>query len=460
MANLSQGPTILIVDDEGPQRRLFGEFLISRGYRVEEAASGEEALACIRARRPDLVLLDVRLPGKSGIDVLAEVRRIDAELPVLLVTAFADLRQAVAAIKTGAVDYLAKPVDLEELEAAIADALCRHGEGQQDIAGLGLETGGTLATGPRPLWRHRLPAGFICESPAMRHVLETAAVVAPSLAPVLILGPSGAGKEMIARLIHAWSPRAGGPLVVANCAGLPETLIESELFGHTKGAFTGAVQSRQGFFRAANGGTLFLDEIGELPVHLQPKLLRAIESGEITPVGSETPVKVDVRLVAATNRDLSQAVVQGRFRDDLYYRINVVELTVPPLAERYEDILPLARQFAAEFSGGPVRLSPQAENCLLAHPWPGNVRELRNAIQRACLLCRGDVILPEHLPPKIAALAGQPLQHPTRGRLSQIERATILATLAECHGNRTQAAQKLGISRRALIYKLRQIETE
>ncbi len=459
MANPSDRPTILIVDDEAPQRRLFGDFLLSRGYRVEEAASGEEALARLRDCRPDLVLLDVRLPGASGIDVLAEIRRLDAQLPVLLITAFADLRQAVAAIKTGAVDYLAKPVDLEELEAAIGDALCRKPEAAEGLAGPSPAAGGTLAPGPTA-WRYRLPAGFVCESTAMRHVLNTAAVIAPSLAPVLILGPSGAGKEMIARLIHAWSPRAGGPLVVANCAGLPETLIESELFGHTKGAFTGAAQARQGFFRAAHGGTLFLDEIGELPLHLQPKLLRAIESGEITPVGSDAAVKVDVRLVAATNRDLAQAVAQGRFRDDLYYRINVVELSVPPLAERYEDILPLARQFAAEFSGVPVRLSPQAENCLLSHSWPGNVRELRNAIHRACLLCRGDVILPEHLPPKIAALAGQPLQHAPKGRLSQIERATILATLAECHGNRTQAAQKLGISRRALIYKLRQMEAE
>lgn len=460
MAQPLERPTILIVDDEAPQRRLFGEFLVSRGYRVAEAASGEEALAQVRSFRPDLVLLDVRLPGTSGIDVLAEIHRLDAQLPVLLITAFADLRQAVAAIKTGAVDYLAKPVDLEELEAAIGDALLSHRHPPENPTGPSPAATGTSGTGRQAAWRHRLPAGFICESPAMRHVLDTAAVVAPSLAPVLILGPSGAGKEMIARLIHAWSPRAPGPLVVANCAGLPETLIESALFGHTKGAFTGAAQARQGFFRTAHGGTLFLDEIGELPLHLQPKLLRAIESGEITPVGSDVAVRVDVRLVAATNRDLAEAVAQGRFRDDLYYRINVVELSVPPLAERYEDILPLAQHFAAEFSGVPVRLSPQAENCLLAHSWPGNVRELRNAIQRACLLCRGDVILPEHLPPKIAALAGQRPKPAPPGRLSQIERATILATLAECQGNRTRAAQKLGISRRALIYKLRQMEAE
>lgn len=440
--------SILVVDDDPRQRELLGGFAQSLGYGVAEASSAEAALGIIRRTPPDMVLLDVRLPGMSGIDAMPEIRKLDERLPVLLVTAFADLRQAVSAMKCGADDYLAKPVDLDELEAAIADALGRRDEPaaaeKQGAASL----------------RDRLPAGFVCESPAMCRVVQTAAVVAPSSAPILILGPSGAGKEMIAQLIHAWSPRAKGPMVAANCAGLPESLIESELFGHSKGAYTGASEARQGFFRAAHGGTLFLDEIGELPLHLQPKLLRALESGRITPVGSDVPVEVDTRLVAATNRDLGEAVQQGKFRDDLYYRINVVELAVPPLSDRYDDILPLARRFAAEFAGGPVRLSPQAVQCLLSHRWPGNVRELRNAIQRACLLCRGDVILPEHLPPKIAETAGGHAPDASVGRLSQVERATILATLAECNGNRTHAAKKLGISRRALIYKLRAIESE
>ncbi len=441
--------TILVVDDEPSQRKLLGGFLESVGFQAAEAASAEDALALIRRSAPDMVLLDVRLPGMSGIEALAEIRKTSEHLPVLLITAYADLRQAVAAMKGGADDYLAKPLDLDELEAAIVDALGTPQAGAR--AGAGQSAG----------LKERLPRDLVCESPAMRHVVETIAVVAPSQAPILILGPSGAGKEVIARLIHQWSPRAGGPLVAANCAGLPESLIESELFGHTKGAFTGACETRQGFFRAAHGGTLFLDEIGELPVHLQPKLLRALESGQITPVGSDVPVPVDTRLVAATNRDLTEAVREGKFREDLYYRINVVEVSVPPLSERYDDILPLARRFAVEFAGAPVRLSPQAVDCLLAYPWPGNVRELRNAIQRACLLCRGDVILPEHLPPKVAALAaGAGTPSPATGRLSQVERATILATLAECNGNRTHAAKKLGISRRALIYKLRAIEAE
>jgi two-component system response regulator HydG len=433
--------TILVVDDDAQQRRLLGGFVRSLGFQVQEASSAEAALEAIRARTPDMVLLDVRLPGMSGIDALAEIRRLADKLPVLLITAYADLRQAVAAVKSGADDYLAKPIDLDELEAAISDAI---GPGE------------TAPGGRRP---PELPPWLVCETQAMRRVLETAAVVAPSNAPVLILGQSGVGKEVVARIIHQWSPRSAGPLVAANCAGLPESLIESELFGHTKGAFTGASQARQGFFRTADGGTLFLDEIGELPLQLQPKLLRALESGQITPVGSDAPVHVDTRLIAATNRDLGKEVLEGRFRDDLYYRINVVELAVPPLAERQDDILPLARRFAAQFAGSPVRLSPQAVQCLLAYRWPGNVRELRNAVQRSCLLCRGDVILPEHLPPKIASLAsGDPAA--AGSRLSQVERAAILATLEECGGNRTHAAKKLGISRRALIYKLRAIERQ
>ena len=435
---------ILVVDDEASQRQLLGGFLQSLGMQVEEAGSAEEALKLIRRSAPNIVLLDVRLPGISGIDALPEIRKIAGDLPVLLITAHADLRQAVAAMKTGADDYLAKPLDLDELETVIFDLI-----GRPEKEGPG---GGKAVP--------ELPADFVCESTAMRHVVETVAVVAPSDVPVLVMGESGVGKEIVARLIHQWSPRSAGPLIAANCAGLPESLIESELFGHTKGAFTGASEARKGFFRAADGGTLFLDEIGELPMHLQPKLLRALESGQITPVGSDLPVQVDSRLIVATNRDLGEAVAEGRFRDDLYYRVNVVELIVPPLGERREDILPLARQFAVEFAGLPVRLSPQATQCLLSHGWPGNVRELRNAVQRACLLCRGDVILPEHLPPKIAQRASEADGKEDAGRLSQVEQATITATLSECDGNRTQAAKKLGISRRALIYKLRAMESE
>ena len=306
-----------------------------------------------------------------------------------------------------------------------------------------------------------LPAGMIFESPAGKRLLGQAAVVAPSDAPVLIRGETGTGKEIVARLIHEWSHRREGPLVATNCASLPDSLIESELFGHVKGAFTGAAESRTGAFRTASGGTLLLDEIGELPLALQPKLLRALETSLITPVGSDAPIRVDTRLVVATNRNLEDEIRERRFREDLFYRINVVELVLEPLRRRCEDIVPLARYYAQHFAGGPVRLSPQASQCLVVYRWPGNVRELRNAIQRAGLLCRGDVILPEHLPPKIAGAAAAPgdAEQPD-GRLSQVERATILATLEECNHNKTQAAKKLGISRRALIYKLHDIETD
>ena len=386
---------------------------------------------------PDLVLLDVRLPGISGIEVLSRIRQSKPSLPVLLITAHANLHQAVASIKGGADDYLAKPIDLEELRTVISDLLSLRSEG--------------------PATHPPLPENVVASSPLMRSVLQTVAVVARSDAPVLVTGESGVGKEVIAELVHAWSDRRSGPLVIANCGGLTETLAESELFGHTSGAFTGASRSREGYFRSADRGTLFLDEIGELPLSLQPKLLRVLESGQMQPVGSDQSVVVDVRLIAATNRDLEQAVSDDIFREDLYYRINVVELRVPALRERREDILPLSRKFASGFAGRPVRLSPQATQCLLSYSWPGNVRELRNAIQRACLLCRGDMVMPEHLPPRISTLRSDSADDSDRQRLSQVERATILATLQECDGNRTRAAEKLGISRRTLIYKLQAI---
>ncbi|HOM17876.1 MAG TPA: sigma-54 dependent transcriptional regulator [Thermoguttaceae bacterium] len=445
---------ILLVEDEPAQRRLLAEFLQSLGYETAEAGSAGQAIELLNSSAVDLILLDVRLPDQSGMDLLGAIRQEHPQTPVVVMTAYADLRQAVSAVKQGATDYLAKPLDLDELAAVVADALADR----TPAASAGQPAPSVEASIDR---LKKLLPGLVCESPAMRRVLQTVAVVAPSDVPVLITGPTGSGKEMIAQLIHRASPRSAGPMVAANCAGLPETLLESELFGHTKGAFTGADQARAGLFRAAQAGTLFLDEIGELPLHLQPKLLRALETRQITPVGSDRPVEVDIRLIAATNRNLAEEVQAGRFREDLYYRLNVIELAVPPLVERPEDILPLARQFAQEFAGATVRFSPQAAECLLAYSWPGNVRQLRNAIHRACLLCRGDVILPEHLPPPAAALAhSEDRTTKPAGRLSQLERAAILAALEECGGNRTQAAKKLGISRRTLLYKLRALQEE
>lgn len=435
----------MIVDDEPRHQALLAGLVETIGCQPCTVGSGEAALETLASRTVDMVLLDVRLPGISGIETLERIRSSNAALPVLLITAYADLRQAVTAMKSGADDYLAKPVDLEELRAAICDAL---------------QLSGPDSPGPEDDLPP-LPEDIVFQSPAARRLLQQAAVIAPSEAPVLIRGETGTGKEVVARLIHAWSSRSEQQMVTANCAALPDSLFESELFGHEKGAFTGAVDSRQGVFRTASGGTLFLDEIGELPLSLQSKLLRAIESNQVTPVGSDTPHDIDTRLVVATNRDLEEAVREKQFREDLYYRINVVELVLEPLRQRREDILPLASHYAQEYAGGPVRLSPGASQCLLVYRWPGNIRELRNAIQRACLLCRGDVILPEHLPPKIAASTTAPTHtESSDGRLSQVERATILATLQECNQNKTQAAKMLGISRRALIYKLHEIESE
>lgn len=443
----SSKPLLMVVDDEPAQRKLIGGFLQSQGVEIVEAPSAEAMLEWLDDQTDetptlDMILLDVRLPKMSGIDALPEIRKRSPEIPVVLITAFADVRQAVEAVKRGADDYLSKPIDLEELKVLVMDML-------------GMPSGDAPAN---TVNLPELPADFVFESRVMRSLVETIAVVAPSDAPILIQGCSGSGKEWIAQLIHRWSHRAQKPLVTTNCAGLSAMLVESELFGHVKGAFTGASEDRKGMFRTASGGSLFLDEIGEMPLEMQPKLLRALETNEITPVGADRPVKVDTRLIAATNRNLLDEVNEGRFREDLFYRINVVELAVPPLSHRREDILPLARLFASQFAKRQVRFSPQASRAILAHQWTGNVRELRNAIQRACLLCQGDVILPEHLPAKVAAEAHSEL--PDVGRLSQVERATILATLDECGGNRTQTAKVLGISRRALIYKLRDIEEQ
>ncbi|TWT69372.1 sigma-54-dependent transcriptional regulator [Crateriforma conspicua] len=432
--------TLLIVDDEASQRKLLAGFLTDCGFATRLADSGEEALKIVTNSPPDLVLLDVRLPGISGIEALGKIRETSPTLPVLLITAHADVHQAVDSIKRGADDYLAKPIDLEELRTAISDLLAQP----------------TAHPGDLP----PLPDNIVAASGAMKSVLQTVAAVAVSDAPILITGESGSGKEVIADLLHRWSDRASGPLVIANCGALTETLTESELFGHASGAFTGASHAREGYFRSADGGTLFLDEIGELPLSLQPKLLRVLESGHMQPVGSDQSVNVDVRLVAATHRDLESAVQKSEFRDDLFYRINVVELRVPPLRDRRDDIAPLAKAFASGFAHRPVRLSPQTTQCLLSYSWPGNVRELRNAIQRACLMCRGDLVMPQHLPPKIANPHASESDPSDGQRLSQVERATILATLDECQGNRTRAAEKLGISRRGLINKLRSIEKE
>ena len=329
------------------------------------------------------------MPGLNGIDLLRMVRKNYSALPFLLVTAYADVRDAVKALKLGAVDYLAKPVDLDELLAAVADTL-------------GLSGGVQEFNIPREAL-----SGIVAESSAMRTVLWDAYRVAKSDANVLLTGESGTGKEIVASFIHHNSYRYNKSMVTVNCAAIPATLLASELFGHEKGAFTGAVVKRLGRFREANGGTLFLDEIGDMQTELQATLLRAIETGRIAPVGSDKEIEVDYRLLAATNRNLQQDVEAGRFRQDLYYRLNVISIEIPPLRERTEDILPLARHFLVHGQLETKRLSQAAAKALIAYQWPGNVRELVNALEHARLLSQADIILPEHLPPAVRNATAQ-----------------------------------------------------
>jgi len=439
---------ILVADDEPAQRELVGGFLRKHGFEVTQAADGRQALARFKQEPFDLVLTDQKMPDLSGLELLEGVRAITPEAAVLIMTAYGTIETAVSAIKAGAADYLTKPVNLDELLHRIHQVQERQ----------------RLLTENRELrdalvGRHRVE-GIIGESGQMQEVLSLVRRVAPSDATVLIRGESGTGKELIAKAIHYASPRASGLLVKVNCAALPETLIESELFGHEKGAFTGAVSARKGRFELADGGSLFLDEIGDLPAPVQVKLLRVLQERELERVGSSRPIAVNVRLLAATHRNLEALVREGRFRDDLYYRINVVTITLPPLRERRED-LPLfidhfLRTFAAK-NGKTIRgLSREARETLLRYDYPGNVRELENLIERAVVLTRDEVIGLADLPLTLA----EPAPEPEAGvgliaAVEGLERRMIREALAQANGTQTRAAELLGISERVLRYKLK-----
>lgn len=439
----SLAPHILIVDDDGAQRSLITSFLDSQGFDTSAAASGEEALTMLDQASYDMMISDVRMTGISGLETLRRARLRHATLPVLLVTAYADIREAVDAIRDGALNYLAKPIDLDELLTAV-----QHTIGIARPPGIRLEHEQTL------------PAGIVAQSPVMQALFRDAALVAASDSRVLISGESGVGKEVLADVIHAWSRRSNGPLVKVNCAAIPENLLESELFGHEKGAFTGATSARVGRFEQASGGTLFLDEIAELSLSLQAKLLRAIQDSRIHRVGSNREIQVDTRILAASNKILEDEVKAGRFRDDLFYRLNVIELVIPPLRDRPDDILLLANRFLEEFSHGRGRLSPAVSDCLTNYHWPGNVRELRNVMERASLLARGELILPEQLTPRLRDRqavhpARQDLIHGDKGeKLEDQEKQAILEALKKHNFNRSETARALGISRRTLLYKL------
>ncbi|MBI3121498.1 MAG: sigma-54-dependent Fis family transcriptional regulator [candidate division NC10 bacterium] len=445
---------IFVVDDEAAQRELIGGFLRKQGHEVLLAGSGGEAAARVREMRVDLVLSDFKMPGMSGLELLRAVKAVSPEIPFILVTAYGTVETAVQAMKEGAADYLTKPLDLEEL-------LLRIGRVSEQVR---------LQSAVRQLQahlveRHRLE-GIIGESGRMQEVLALVKRVAPSEATVLIRGESGTGKELIARAIHFNSPRATGPLVTLNCAALPEHLLESELFGHEKGAFTGAVAQRKGRFELADGGSIFLDEIGDLSPALQVKLLRVLQERQFERLGGNRTLAVSVRILAATHRDLEQAMRDGTFREDLYYRLNVVTIQIPPLRERREDIPPLLDHFLRKFAEKNRRavtgLTAAARDALLRYDYPGNVRELENLVERAVLLTRGQVIDLPDLPVTLRPGERGPAESGTLGvpprlpdLLAGIEREAIRAALERHGGVQTQAAAELGISERVLRYKMR-----
>jgi len=439
------GPRILIVDDDPGQRSLLDSFLRGQGFETVLADSGEKALELLPTGKFSMMISDVRMPGLSGLETLRKVRPQFPSLPVLLVTAYADIRDAVVAMRDGALNYLAKPIDLDELLATVRQA-----------------TGMTPSTAMILGSEKKLPPHVVAQSPMTVALFQQVSLIAPSDTRVFITGESGTGKEVVADMIHAWSPRNGGPFVKVNCAAIPETLLESELFGHERGAFTGASAQRIGRFEEASGGTIFLDEIAEMSPPLQAKLLRVMQDGRFQRIGSNREIHTNARILAASNRNLEDEVKNGRFREDLYYRLNVVELDLPPLRERREDILPLANLFVGEFARNRARLAEATVDCLQNYPWPGNVRELRNAIERAVLLSQSELILPEHLPTKLreaAKLAG-PGALIDAQQLDEIERHAILAALAQHKSNRTETAKALGISRRTLLYKLQRLRQQ
>ncbi len=437
MTTSPQQRRVLIVDDEPQFGELYAHTLQREGFITKVALSGTSALKLIEQDPPDLIISDVRMPGISGIELLQKVHQTHPDLPFLLVTAYADVHDAVQSLKQGAIDYLKKPVDLEELIVAVRDNLGEVSFSREGVPPEALK-------------------GIIAQSPLMQAVVLDAWRIARSDATVLLTGPSGAGKDVMANFIHNNSLRSTGPMVAVNCAALPGSLLGSELFGHVKGAFSGASADRKGRFREAHSGTLFLDELGDMPLDLQPVLLRTIETHQVTPVGSDRPIQCNVRLIAATNRDLAYEVSQRSFREDLYYRLNVIALEIPSLQERPEDIIPLTRHFLAK-TGKDKRISNAASKLLQAYSWPGNIRELSNAITRAALLSRGDLIMPKHLPITLregVSTTNHPNEAPVQ-TLKEAEIKTIKRALAQTDGNRTHAAEILGITRRGLINKLK-----
>jgi two-component system response regulator AtoC len=461
-------PTVLVADDDRTIRRNLVLFLRSEGYRTLEAADGQEALAGIARDAPDAVLLDLKMPGRDGLEVLRELGPALAELPVIVVTALGGSTAAIEAMRRGAYDYLTKPFDLDEVLLTLKRAL-RQRALAFEVKALRARAGEEAGESPED--RADAEPELIGRSAAMREVFKAIGRAAATDAPVLIVGESGTGKELVATALHRHSARAAGPLVRVNCGALPEGLIESELFGHERGAFTGADRQRPGRFERAAGGTIFLDEVGELPQAAQAKILRVLQQREFERVGGTETLRSDARVISATHRDLPKEVVAGRFREDLYYRLNVARIVIPPLRDRPEDIPLLAesilRRVERRQGWGELSLSPEALRAIGERSWPGNVRQLENALARAVLAARGRTILPEHLDvddavDPLGSAAGSADEAgadlPLRALLAEVERRAIRRALVACGGNRTKTAQRLGISRRQLFDKLREYD--
>ena len=444
---------VLVAEDDRVARDLLCEILRGEGFEIEAVDDGAGAIERAVAGRYDLVVSDVRMERSGGLDVLKAFTENAPATPVILITAFGDVTGAMEAIQRGAYDYVSKPFNVEELKLTVARALERKRLVAEQK---------TVPSDARTNLQD-----IVGKTPVMLEVYKLVARVAASTATVLVQGESGTGKELVARAIHTHSPRAGAAFVPVNCTALTESLLESELFGHAKGAFTGAIASKRGLFEMANGGTLFLDEIGDMGPKMQAQLLRTLQDGEVRPVGGTESIRVDVRLVCATNKDLDEEVKESRFREDLYFRINVVTVRLPPLRERREDVAMLVGHFLNKLAlrerREPTAMSPEALKLLTSYGWPGNVRELENAIERAVAVAKGNVILPSDLPPEVGGgpepgagadsggMLGEVGNRPT---LAELERRYIQLVLGEVGGNKKKAAEKLGIDRRTLYRAL------
>lgn len=440
-------PRILVADDESNARSALSQILSEEGYAIETAADGFKALARYEEHGADIVLTDLKMPGMDGVELMAKLREKDPELPVVVMTAFGAVETAVAAMQAGAVSYLTKPVNADELLLVL----------QRALASAALRREATTLKS-QLTERHRFES-IIGNSPEMQEVFKSVAQVAPSRATVLVTGESGTGKELVAGAIHHLSPRKGKPFVRLHCAALAESLLESELFGHERGAFTGADRRREGRFEQADGGTLFLDEISEISPSTQVKLLRVLQEHQFERVGGNQTLTVDVRVIAATNRDLKQLVAEGKFREDLFYRLNVINVELPPLRRRRSDVLALAAFFLEKYARQNEKeidgFSTEALNTLHAYDWPGNVRELENVIERAVVLAEGGRIDAKQLPVELAPrLSAESKLRIPGASMNEIERHAILSTLEACGGSTSRAAQMLGISVRKIQYRM------